>query len=165
MNFPRYVLYHTPNFFFIKTMKESNRIINGKRLIKHAPLRPYRHNELDTTVYIQSKTPFISAVKRIEKMLINFENIPNKRGNLIRRGNIDMNCNYITVKGMGKAISKVINIGMKFKFDEKFNVDFFTKSVGVLDEFVKEEEEEEEDDDSDLQKRNVGGVEIRIYVN
>lgn len=142
----------------------------SKKLIKHAPLRPYIHNELDTTVYIQSKTPFISAVKRIEKIINKFDKIPNKNGELVSRGNLRKSCKFITVKGMGKSIEKVINIGLHFKYDENFTVDIFTKSVGVLDEFVDAHDEENtkadsEDDENLLRKRNVGAVEVRIYIN
>lgn len=145
-----------------------------KKLIKHAPLRPYVHTELDTTVYVKSTTPFMSAVKRIEKMLYKFEEIPNKRGELVRRGNASGKCKFITVRGMGKSIDKVVNLGLHFKYEEKCTVDIFTKSVGVLDEFVKNEEEMEptkeekekevEEDESVLRKRNVGAIEVRIYI-
>lgn len=148
--------------------------IEGKKLVKHAPLRPYVHTEMDTTVYIKSSTPYMSAVKRIEKMLSKFDEIPNKRGNLVRRGNVAKKCNCVTIKGMGKAIGRVLSIGMHFKYDEKFEVDFFTKTIGVLDEFTKEQNEDEkadddedEDDEEDdlLRKRNVGAIEVRIYVS
>lgn len=146
-----------------------------KKLIKHAPLRPYVHTELDTTVYVKSTTPFMSAVKRIEKMLYKFEEIPNKRGELVRRGNASGKCKFITVRGMGKSIDKVVNLGLHFKYEEKCTVDIFTKSVGVLDEFVKnkeemeptkeeQEEKEVEEDESVLRKRNVGAIEVRIYI-
>lgn len=152
------------------------------QIIKHAPLRPYVHTELDTTLYIKTNTPFISAIKRIEKMILKFDDIPNKKGTLVRRGNISKKTNYITVKGMGKSINKVINIGLHFKFEENFQVDIFTKSVGVLDEFVqiektedqeqiskKEngndgEKEEEEEEEELVRKRNVGAVEVRVYL-
>lgn len=139
-----------------------------KKVIKHAPLRPYVHTELDTTVYVKSKTPFVSAVKRIEKMISKFDMIPNKRGKFVRKGNISGSCNYIVVKGMGKSIGKAINIGLHFKFQENFCVDIFTKTVGVLDELVDQDDDGASEDsgrqDTVLQKRNVGAVEIRIYV-
>lgn len=147
-----------------------------KKIIKHAPLKIYNHIELDTTLYIKSNTPFVSAIKRIEKMINKFDEIPNKKGELIRRGNLSKKCKYITVKGMGKSINKVLNIGIHFKYEEKFNVDIFTKTIGVLDEFISDEKKTSDanndnvddtdgsDDDSILRKRNVGAVEIRIYI-
>jgi ribonuclease P/MRP protein subunit POP7 len=148
----------------------------SKKIIKHAPLRPYVHTELDSTIYVKSTTPFISAVKRIEKMINKFDEIPNKRGKLVRRGNINKDINYILVKGMGKSINKVLNIGLHFKYEEKFNVDIFTKSVGVLDEIV-EDDNDNDDNDNDgdgdiddhddlcsLKKRNVGAIEVKIYI-
>lgn len=148
-----------------------------KKIIKHAPLKVYNHIELDTTLYIKSNTPFISAIKRIEKMINKFDEIPNKKGELVRRGNLSKKCKFVTVKGMGKSISKVLNIGIHFKYEEKFNVDIFTKTIGVLDEFISDEKNDVQnnnsiddnfddysDDDSILRKRNVGAVEIRIYI-
>lgn len=129
------------------------------QIIKHPPLRPYVHTELDTTVYVKSSTPFMSAVKRINKIITKFDEIPNKRGKPVRRGNISKKVNYITVKGMGKCVEKVLNLGIHFK-SENFSVDIYTKTIGVLDEIVNEEDE----GCTDIKKRNVGAIEIRIYV-
>ena len=113
-------------------------------------------------------------------MISKFEEIPNKKGDLIRRGNVSRKCKFITVRGMGKSIDKVVNVGLHFKYEEKCTVDIFTKSVGVLDEFVGKETEkedkegkedvpgdedgEDQEDDSVLRKRNVGAIEVRIYI-
>lgn len=130
------------------------------KVIKHPPLKKYSYTELDTTLYVKSSTPFMSAVKRINKMISKFDEIPNKRGKLVRRGNISKKVKYITVKGMGKCLEKVLNIGIHFQ-SENFKVDTFTKTIGVLDEIVDGNEDETE---SELKKRNVGAIEIRIYV-
>lgn len=144
----------------------------NKKIIKHAALRPYKHNELDSTVYIQSKTPFMSAVKRIKKIIEKFDKIPNKKNELIPRGNVSPKIKFVTVKGMGKSISKVTNIGIHFKFEEKCKVEVITKTVSVLDEFVNDPDSntvnnsdgEDEDDENILRKRNIGAVEVRIFI-
>lgn len=128
-------------------------------VIKHPPLKPYLHTELDTTVYVKSSTPFMSAVKRINKIITKFDEIPNKRGRTIRRGNISKKVNYVTIKGMGKCIEKVLSLGIHFQC-ENFQIETYTKSIGVLDEIVDEKDE----DDNEMKKRNVGAIEIRIYI-
>lgn len=137
---------------------------HSKQLVKHKPLRPYTQTESDHTVYVKSKTPFISAVKRINKILSKYETIPNKRGKYVSKGNVSGNIEYITVMGMGKSIEKTVNIGVYFKFDLDFKVDIITKSVGVLDEFRPNGDDDGDDSDEILRKRNVGGVEVRIYL-
>lgn len=119
-------------------------------VIKHAPINKYTHSQ--ATLHIQSKTPFMSAVKHIEKMISKFDTIPNKKNQQIRRGNIPKSVNSISIKGMGKAISKTLNIAVYFKYKQGYVVDIFTTSIGVLDE----------EDDGELSKRNVGGVEVVI---
>ncbi|TID28619.1 hypothetical protein CANINC_002375 [Pichia inconspicua] len=130
------------------------------QVIKHPPLKRFSYTELDTTIYVKSSTPFMSAVKRINKMITKFEEIPNKRGNLVRRGNVSKKINYVTVKGMGKCLQKVLNIGIYFQ-NENFKVDTYTKTVGVIDEILNDPEDKLE---ADMKKRNVGAIEIRIYV-
>lgn len=72
--------------------------------------------------------------------------------------NFGMRKPYVIVRGMGKAINKVVNLGVYFKYEKKAQVQIFTKTIGVLDQFVPKEA-----DSSDvLRKRNVGSIEIRI---
>ncbi|ODV87070.1 hypothetical protein CANARDRAFT_26503 [[Candida] arabinofermentans NRRL YB-2248] len=145
--------------------------ITGKKLIKHAPPRIYAYNDTKTVIHIKSSTPFISAVKRIEKSLKFFQEKYNKKGKPI---NGHKNVEYIAVHGMGKTVVKVVNLALHFQYEQRMKVDIFTKTIGVLDEFksetdgkLKSDDDEEDDDDDDdvLRKRNVSSVEVRIYLD
>ncbi|KAF6009760.1 hypothetical protein HII13_000546 [Brettanomyces bruxellensis] len=135
--------------------------LDRKELVKHAPPRTYHENETQKVVFVKSSTPFISAVKRIEKCLDGHRLKPNRRGRLASKyGNREA---YVIVKGMGKAIPKVLNIGLHFKYEKNATLDVYTKTIGVLDEFKSIPEASNEDDL--LRKRNVSSIEIRIYAS
>jgi ribonuclease P/MRP protein subunit POP7 len=115
--------------------------IAGKH-IKHGPSSNFKYSDLQTTVHIHKKTPYISAVKRVDKMLRQLSDKQPRR-------------TYITVLGMGAAIEKTINVGVHFQ-SIGCQVDILTKTVEVLDEF-------ENDDDSVLRKRKVSAIEVRVH--
>ncbi|VEU24332.1 DEKNAAC105649 [Brettanomyces naardenensis] len=141
--------------------------LENKCLVKHAPPRAYSQNEGSHVVYIKSSTPYISALKRIERSLDGFRPLPNRNGSPVAKSG--SNIKYIVVKGMGKAIPKVVNLGIHFKYDKQLHVELYTKTIGVLDEFVpkdneNDDDDEEEEDDDVLRKRNVGSVELHIML-
>lgn len=108
--------------------------------IKHSSSQ-FKYSNLQTTVHIQRKTPFVSALKRVSKQL---SQLSAKQPNV----------SYITVLGMGAAIEKTMALGVHFQAQGK--VDVLTKTITVMDEF-------EEDDDSTFKKRVISGVELHVY--
>lgn len=133
--------------------------VEGK-LVKHAPPRHYSYQQVQKVIHIKSSTPFVSALKRIEK------HMRQESKNLKNKNRSSLNNSYITIKGMGKAISKVLSLGLHFKTENGNKIETFTKSIGVLDEFKKSNDDSSDSDDEEttLRKRNVSCVEIRIYV-
>ncbi|CDK29874.1 unnamed protein product [Kuraishia capsulata CBS 1993] len=103
------------------------------RLVKHGSARSFSYQEINRALYIRGDTPFTSAVKHVEKMLDKLSAKTGKRG-VESFGNTK----FITVIGMGKAIEKVLSLGVFLKAEKLYRVDVLTKSVGVLDEFRKE---------------------------
>lgn len=95
----------------------------------------------ETIFFVKSSTPFISAVKRVQKM--------NHR---LEKG-LMMKVKGVKIKGMGKAIEKTLAIGNYFK-ERDYKVEVFTGSEEVLDEFVGEERRYE--------KRMVSFVEVTL---
>lgn len=95
----------------------------------------------ETIFFVKSSTPFISAVKRVQKMNHRLE-----KGLMIK-------VKGIRIKGMGKAIEKTLAIGNYFR-EREYKVEVFTGSEEVLDEFVGEERRYE--------KRMVSLVELRL---
>ncbi len=135
--------------------------IDGKQLVKHAPPRTYHENETQKMVFVRSSTPFVSAIKRIEKCLEGYRLKPNRRGRLAsKHGTREA---FVIVKGMGKAIPKVLNIGLHFKYEKNARLDVYTKTIGVIDEFKADAKDSNDDDE--LRKRNVSSIEIRIQAS
>ena len=160
--------------------------INGKH-IKHSPqTKPLTETQFNSTFHVKSSTPFISAVKRINKQLAKFTKLQGTQ----RKFQNDQykRVKYITVKGMGKTIEKTLKLAMHFQ-QLGYKVDIITGSVQVLDEFEKKvlapagidnedlrmgiEGEEEDDDDernsltdyeTEYKKRMVSSVEARVWL-
>ncbi|SCU84728.1 LADA_0D03444g1_1 [Lachancea dasiensis] len=128
---------------------------NQRILTKHPSVKLLSHKQIKTTIYIKSQTPFVSALKRVNKFL----------GRLQRHG-----AEYVSIMGMGKAVEKTLSIACHYQEEKGKKVEVITQSIAVLDEVVKngdttEEPEgiDDEDKETSLRKRTVTGVEIRIY--
>ncbi|CEP20751.1 unnamed protein product [Cyberlindnera jadinii] len=119
--------------------------LQGK-LVKHAAPSQFKYSNLQTTVRIQHKTPYISAIKRVDTMMKALKGRQPKKS-------------YITVLGMGATIEKTMNIGVHFQA-QGCRVEVLTKSVEVLDEFL---DQDDSDDESVLRKRSVSCVELKVY--
>ncbi|CUM54548.1 uncharacterized protein AC631_02255 [Debaryomyces fabryi] len=140
--------------------------INGKH-IKHSPnTLPLLKIEHETTFLVKSSTPYISAMKRIQKILAKFDKsvLPNKKYQ-----NVDYKkVKYVTVKGMGKAIENTLSIALKFQDELNYKVDILTGSVEVLDEFQLASNDGDSDndynDDKIYKKRMVSYIEARIWL-
>lgn len=120
----------------------------GKLIKKHPTVKPISYKQVHSTIYLKSKTPYVSALKRINKFLTNV----NKTGST-----------YVTVLGMGKAVEKALSLACHFQDHSQKRVEILTKSINVLDELFNENEEDPSDMETELQKRTVSGVEIQIY--
>ena len=132
----------------------------SKNIIHRPTAKPVSYNEIHTKFYVKPNASFIATVKQIKKMLKNCE-----------KKNLK---DHISVVGMGRAVGKAISVSSHFSENHKTQV--FTKTVTVLDEKItstKTEKNEEEDEDfendqelnaSQLEKRSVSGIEIRIYI-
>jgi len=118
--------------------------VQGKH-IRHDPSKKFKFSDLETTIHIKSSTPYISAIKRCQKLL---GNLPKKQPK----------AQYITIMGMGAAIEKTMSIGVFFQKEQGLKVDMLTKSVEVLDEF----DDENLDNDTIYRKRKISAVELHI---
>ncbi|KAL6941679.1 hypothetical protein ACO0RG_002816 [Hanseniaspora osmophila] len=132
----------------------------SKNIIHKPTAKPVSYNDIHTKFYVKPNASFIATVKQIKKMLKNCE-----------KKNLK---DHISVVGMGRAVGKAISVSSHFSENHKTQV--FTKTVTVLDEKItntKTEKIEEGDEDfendqelsaSQLEKRSVSGIEIRIYI-
>lgn len=140
--------------------------INGKH-IKHSPNTvPLLKIEHETTFLVKSSTPYISALKRIQKILAKFDKsvLPNKKYQNVEYKKVK----YITVKGMGKAIENTLSIALKFQDELNYKVDILTGSVEVLDEFQigtnGDDSDNDYNDETLFKKRMVSYIETRIWL-
>ncbi|KAK6465849.1 hypothetical protein DFJ63DRAFT_317041 [Scheffersomyces coipomensis] len=146
------------------------------RHIKHTSnIRIQPVIERETTFLVKSSTPFISAVKKIQKLLDKFDkslissNSRTRAKTKYQNGEYK-NINYIVVKGMGKTIEKTLSLGLHFDKELHYQVDIITGSVQVLDEFKEQNEEQDEEEEGDefndsiYKKRMVSNIELRIWL-
>lgn len=126
--------------------------------IKHSANVEHKlQTQRETTFLVKSATPFISAIKKLDRILTKYGG---KRINFKYQNGQYRNVKFVTVKGMGKAIEKTVSIGLHYKLQGDHKVDILTGSVEVLDELLPTDE----DDESTYKKRMVSYVEIRIWI-
>lgn len=140
--------------------------LNAKH-IKHSPnTTPYLQVVCDTTFLVKSKTPYVSALKRITKKLDKYTRATQLRD----RHSLGAykKVQYITVKGMGRAIEKTLLLALEFQDRLMYRTDIQTGSVEVIDEFKMEDgaDSDWDEDDRELvyKKRMVSYVEVRIWI-
>ncbi|KAI5962736.1 hypothetical protein KGF57_001470 [Candida theae] len=151
-------------------IKMANRI-EGKHIKHSAQTKRLTETQFNSTFLVKSSTPFISAVKRIDKQLTKFS----KSQGTQRKFQNDQykKVKYLIVKGMGKTIEKTLKLAMHFQ-SQGYKVDILTGSVQVLDEFEKEAYISSDGEDgsrfghADIEtkykKRMVSSVEAKIWL-
>ena len=132
-----------------------------RRPIIHAPIAsPFAGRGVQKVVYISSKTPFMSAVKRAKRLLHEIEKRAMQDVKLIGRGEragmqrlaesrerLAKEGEEVLVKASGRAMAKALRVGEWFRTKEtemECKVEVRTGSVSVVDDVVELEEEEEE---------------------
>ena len=157
-------------------MRQSKLIIAAHQLRKRPPHRPaipspYVNASSPKVVYVSSTTPFMSAVKRVRHLLSLVEKRSLGRINLGQKAS-DRHLlavlkaeqerkdrgehEAVTVKGMGKAIEKVLQMALFFQDQADCAVQIRTTSLNVVDDIV----EKERDENYDAASLNKGEEEI-----
>ncbi|ANB14048.1 Pop7p [Sugiyamaella lignohabitans] len=103
-------------------------------------------------VYVSTKTPFVSGLKRVSKHISDVQKLGTK-------DSIKKNELHVTVYGLGKAIDKALAIGLNF-MNQYSRVEVLTGTVNVVDE----SNEDDENGIPKINKRKTSKVEIKIYV-
>ncbi|KAI9929254.1 hypothetical protein ASPWEDRAFT_24906 [Aspergillus wentii DTO 134E9] len=147
-----------------------------KRPIPHAAIAsPYAGPSVPKTVYVSTKTPFMSVIKRVQKLLRQAEKRATASVNLsngkksekqkfaqLVRGQEELVKEEVFVKATGRAMDKVLSVGKWFEErGDEFVVRVKTGSVLVVDDILEDEgvkkaeaekvqaEEEEKQEDKD----------------
>lgn len=123
-----------------------------KRPIPHPPAAsPYAGSQVAKVVYVSTKTPFMSAVKRIQKLLKEAEKRATAKVDLtdknekhrlehLKEGTAALQKEEVFVKATGRAVDKAINVGKWFDAKEEYSIRVKTGSVLVVDDVVEDEE-------------------------
>ncbi|KAH8423320.1 ribonuclease P subunit p20 family protein [Aspergillus melleus] len=126
-----------------------------KRPIPHAPIAsPYAGSNVPKTVYVSTKSPFMSAVKRVQKLLRQAEKRATASVELsnskvrdrqrlaqVARAGEQVCQEEVFVKATGRAMEKALSVGRWFEErGEEYTVRVKTGSVLVVDDVVEDEE-------------------------
>lgn len=147
-----------------------------KRPIPHAPVAsPYAGASVPKIVYVSTSSPFMSAVKRVQKLLRQAEkraaasvelSNPKKRDQQklaqIARGQDELRTEEVFVKATGRAIEKALGVGRWFEQrGDEYAVRVNTGSVLVVDDVEEDEDPKrkalEEAERSQQQQQGVAG--------
>lgn len=123
----------------------------------HPPIpSPYSGAAQQKVVYISAKTPFVSATKRVRKLLSHIEKRSRGKVDLINgkgsdkqklralgeqgSGGRGKEPEEVMLKATGKAIEKALSLALFFQSQKDCRVRIRTGSVGVVDDIVEAEE-------------------------
>ena len=133
-----------------------------RRPINHAPVAsPFAGSQVQKVVYVSSKTPLMSAVKRVKRLLHEIEKRATQDVKLIERGEragmrklaearekLAKDGEEVLVKASGRAMQTALRVGNWFQSNETemdCKVEVRTGSVSVVDDIIDVKEENESD--------------------
>ncbi|GAD92128.1 hypothetical protein NFIA_034770 [Paecilomyces variotii No. 5] len=126
-----------------------------KRPIPHPPVAsPYAGSSVPKIVYVGTKTPFMSAAKRVQKLLRHAEkratagvDLGNKKISekeklaRLAKGQEALKKEEVFIKATGRAIERALSVGKWFEEKEdEYAVRVKTGTVLVVDDIVEDEE-------------------------
>ncbi|KAI1906096.1 hypothetical protein LOZ39_005752 [Ophidiomyces ophidiicola] len=140
-----------------------------KRPINHPPAAsPYAGPNVPKIVYVSSKTPFMSAAKRVQKLLREAEKraiskvkIQNKKTDdkanflLLKESTEVLKKDEVFIKATGRAIKKAMDVAKWLSEKEGCNIKTKTGTLLVVDDIVEDEELKR----SELQTKDVDQIE------
>lgn len=109
-------------------------------MIKHPAPRSAGHK---ADLYISSKSPFISTVKKIDKL-----------HKLLER----QHRQHVSVYATGKAVERALSVGLNFQ-QLGHKVEILTSTLNVLDEH----DDGDEDNEPEFKKRSISRIEVKIF--
>lgn len=106
-------------------------------VVKHSPIQGVRKANV---IRVSSKTPFVSGLKRVSKLL-----------DKTKQKSKDQS---IVLVATGLAINRAIAISLELQ-SQNFPIEIRTTTVRVVDEHISDEKAE-------MKERLIGGVEIKV---
>ncbi|KAG2160492.1 hypothetical protein VTO58DRAFT_104973 [Aureobasidium pullulans] len=175
--------------------RKMSRLPKDYKVEKRPLLRPpitsqYANASAPKIVYVSTKTPFMSAVKRVQKLLAQAE----KRLAQSAADQVSKRPKYshvndeisdieriastmasqrdeqdeIVLKGTGKAIAKAMSLALWFQQRVEYNVRIETGTVGAIDDIIPPEGEDEQmqDEGEDIPESRIRYAStIQIFVS
>ncbi|KAI4763734.1 hypothetical protein E4T52_10676 [Aureobasidium sp. EXF-3400] len=155
------------------------RLPKDYKVEKRPLLRPpipsqYASSQHPKIIYISTKTPFMSAVKRVQKLLLQVEKrsaqsasaqVSSSRPKYSASGNDEIldiervaavmaankhERDEIILKATGKAIAKALSLGVWFDEKIEYAVRIETGTVGTIDDILLPEDAAAEDEDQTM---------------
>ncbi|KAL1865625.1 hypothetical protein Plec18167_009346 [Paecilomyces lecythidis] len=135
-----------------------------KRPIPHPPVAsPYAGSSIPKIVYVGTKTPFMSAAKRVQKLLRHAEKRATAGVDLgnhkisekeklarLAKGQEALKKEEVFIKATGRAIERALSVGKWFEEkEEEYAVSVKTGTVLVVDDIVEDEEAESKEMEKD----------------
>ncbi|KAF3938129.1 hypothetical protein ABW19_dt0209167 [Dactylella cylindrospora] len=131
-----------------RSHKRSKELPKNAKLVKRhipRPIPPPRLSADPKVVYVSSKSPFISTVKRVRKALNVFKD-QSKIGVSSRQQRrvfqrkqtdpIDDKKKYVTIQATGRAIEKALALGLYFQGQKDTTIEIRTSTVECKDDVV-----------------------------
>lgn len=126
-----------------------------KRPILHPPIpSPYANASQQKVVYVSTKTPFISAVKRVRKLLTEIDKRSMGKVDLVNGKGSDKQklqklsertipstrkeAEAVVLKATNRAIERALGLALFFQGQDDCRVRLTTGSVGVIDDIVED---------------------------
>ncbi|PGH13464.1 hypothetical protein AJ80_06333 [Polytolypa hystricis UAMH7299] len=124
-----------------------------KRPILHPPTAsPYAGAGTPKVVYVSTKTPFMSAAKRVQKLLRQAEKRVTTKIDLSSKktsdkanfkqladGTKSLEKEPVFIKATGRAIDKAMNVGKWFEEKDEYAIKVKTGTIMVVDDIVEDE--------------------------
>ncbi|KAI9703235.1 MAG: hypothetical protein M1836_007800 [Candelina mexicana] len=122
--------------------------IQKRPMLRPPIVSPYAGNQAQKVVYISSKTPFVSAVKRTRKLLnqidkrsmgkVNLLGKGKDRDKVLQTGRVEKGePEEVVLKATGKAIEKALSLALFFQGQEDCKVKIRTGSIMVIDDIIE----------------------------
>ncbi|OJD15010.1 hypothetical protein AJ78_04695 [Emergomyces pasteurianus Ep9510] len=145
-----------PELKFEKKNKRMKRVPSyariQKRPIPHPPsASPYAGAKMPKIVYVSINTPFMSAAKRVQKLLKHAERRATSKVDLsekvgekeklakLTESTEELKKEEVFIKATGRAIEKAMSIGKWFAAKEEYAIKVNTGTVMVVDDIVEDE--------------------------
>ena len=127
-----------------------------------ATLAPHIRSQTPKVLYISTNSPFISIVKRVQKLLSKSGSIPLTNTTLLSSGSNSDKENLlaiealiakgaaaapkeeVTMKATGRAIEKLLQLAIWFQEQEGYDIFVRTGSIGAVDDVLGEDGDVEE---------------------